>query len=546
MEHLRINNLAQLPQHVKVPDYDVNQVTHGIVHLGATSNFAAANVFPFIDTALGVKAKRGEALDLGVTAVKTTSGALPPHLRKRQDDQDNLYTLIGLNGKEEARVIGAVRKIMNYEDSPAAVIDLMADPRTKIITITGTQAAYVLDKTGKSLDGSNPQVLQDMQSPFRPVTVPGIINAALSRREQNGVAPPMIISCDNLAGNGTKLGNVLTQHAAMSGIVSPEYMARVQTPNTMVDRITPGQDWGKNTERALRHGVADGSAVVTEGKFSKWVIEQPGPAEDIRLGELRAGGVKVVHDLKPHEDMKIRGLNGAHMALALTGLLSGETHVHEAMARPFIRPFITKLLDQAAATVQLPKSETSVLRPEVTGRFDNAEMPDTLSRLVNETSSKVGARLVNYEAIKEGKGYEASAFAVAAWIRFIRGDDKDGNRIAINDKNATDLSNKIMSVGFNVGKFLTQEAGQAVFDVSRLGPELEGHRVAKPFVTLVTKYYNDISANGMQTALARAFGVDDGLAEKQRAAAKQMQGEEPQRPARRLIGGTDPNPGQQG
>lgn len=546
MDYLRINTLGQLPPHVKVPEYDVNKVTVGIAHFGATSAFGAANTMPFIDSAMNAQAKRGLPTDLGVVAVKTTSGPLPEHLSARQNSQDGLYTVTGLNGKDDVRVIGAVREIVNYGADPAGVIDRLADPKIKIFTITGTQAGYLTDKTGRNLDANNEFVQKDLRDPWRPVTLPGILTAVLAKREANGVEPPMIISCDNLAGNGKILGNVLNQYAEQAGIVTAKYMQRVQTPDTMVDRITPKQDHDANGQRLQRHGIIDTGAIVTEGKFSRWTIEQP-KETDIRLGALAAGGVQIVRDLAPYEDMKIRGLNGSHLALGLVGTLSGKTHVHEAMADPVIRPFIGKLLEQTAATVHLPVKDTSALRPEVMSRFDNAEMPDTLSRLLKETSSKVSARLVNYEAIKEGKGYEASAFAVAAWVRFIRGDDRFGNRADITDKRGEGLSNEIMSAGFKMDKFLTTQAGAAVFDVQRLGAEGEGHRLAKPFIDLVDKFYTDISGSGVKKAMERAFGRDEALVAKQDAAAKQMQGEEPQRPpSRRQIGGNDPNPGQQG
>lgn len=546
MDYLRINTLGQLPPHVKVPGYDVSKVTVGVAHFGATSAFGAANTIPFIDAAMSEQAKRGQTPDLGVVAVKTTSGPLPEHLSARQNSQDGLYTVTGLNGRDEVRVIGAVREIVNYGVDPAAVIDRLADPKIKIFTITGTQAGYVTDKTGRNLDVNNESVKKDLENPWRPVTLPGIIVAVLARRQENGVEPPMIISCDNLPSNGKILGNVLNQFAEATGIVKPEYMQRVQTPDTMVDRITPKQDHEANGVRLQRHGVIDTGAIVTEGKFTRWTIEQP-KETDIRLGALAAGGVQIVRDLAPYEDMKIRGLNGSHLALGLVGTLSGKTHVHEAMADPVIRPFIGKLLDQTAATVHLPAKDTSALRPEVMGRFDNAEMPDTLSRLLKETSSKVSARLVNYEAIKEGKGYEASAFAVAAWVRFIRGDDRFGNPADITDKRASEMGNAIMSADFRMSKFLTSQAGAAVFDVQRLGVDGEGQRVAKPFVDMVERFYTDISGNGVKKALERAFGRDEALVARQEAATRQMQGGEPDRPAaRRQMGGTDPNPGQQG
>lgn len=530
MEHLRASTLGDLQPHIQVPVYKLSSVGIGAAHIGATSNFGAANIMPFFDSALNKQAEDGKPLTMGVVAIKTTAGPLPAVLRHRAQ-QDGLYTVVGQNGKDEVRVIGAVREVMNYSEQGPAVIERLADPKIKIITITATQAGYVLNKAGTGIDDAKPEVLNDMKNPWQPVTVPGILVAALATREARGIEAPVIISCDNLPNNGQKLGNVLNQYAEATGICTPGYMATVQTPNTMVDRITPTQDFAANQRKlASEHGLLDSGAVVAEA-YSKWAIEQRGPT-DIRLAPLAQGGVKIVQDLKPHEDMKIRGLNGAHLALGLVGTLAGEEFVHRAMVQPVIRPFIGTLLNQAAATVSLPVAETSQLRPEVMGRFDNPA-PDRLTRLLNETSGKVSARLVNYEAIKEGKGFEASAFAVAAWMRYMRGEDENGNRVNLADSRAAEISNAVQAANFRTDHFLLT-AGAKIFDPQALGPNSKDK--AKAFFAKVDQYHNDICANGVRVALERAFGVDPQMHAQQQREQAQMQAQGGARQAQ--VGGS--------
>lgn len=517
MEHLKASTLGDLSPHIQVPVYKLSDVGVGAAHIGATSNFGAANIMPFFDSALNEQARRGQALTMGVVAIKTTAGPLPAVLRHRAQ-QDGLYTVVGQNGKDEVRVIGAVREVMNYSEQGAAVIERLADPKIKIITITATQAGYVLNKAGNGIDTTKPEVLNDMQNPWQPVTVPGILVAALATREARGIEAPVIVSCDNLPNNGQKLGNVLTQYAAATGICTPAYMAQVETPDTMVDRITPKQVFERNQGKLAKdHGVLDSGAIYAEA-YSKWVIEQRDKT-DIRLAPLVQGGVKIVSDLQPHEDMKIRGLNGAHLALGLVGTLAGEELVNRSMAQPVIRPFITAFLDQAAVTVKLPAAETGQLRPEVMGRFDSP-MPDQLSRLLNETSSKVSARLVNYEAIKAGKGYEASAFAVASWMRYMRGEDENGNRVNISDTRASEISNQLQAANFRTDRFLLN-AGAKIFDSQQLGADDKDKM--KAFFTKVDKYHTDICAYGVKVALERAFGIDPQMQAIQSREQEQMQ-----------------------
>ena len=518
MEHLKASTLNILPAHIQVPVYKLSDVSVGAAHIGATSNFGAANIMPFFDSALNEQARRGQPLTMGVVAIKTTGGPVPPVLRHRAQ-QDGLYTVVGKNGQDEVRVIGAVREVMNYSEDRNAVIERLADPKIKIITITATQAGYVLNKSGNGIDEAKPGVLNDMQNPWMPVTVPGILVAALATREKRGVEAPIIMSCDNLEANGRALGNVLNQYAEATGICSPSYMATVKTPSTVVDRITPGQNFEANQQMlAQRHGVVDLGGLVAEA-YSKWVVEQKEGVVDVRLAPLASGGVKVVSDIGPHEDMKIRGLNGTHLALGLAGTLAGEEFVHRGMANPVVRPFVVKLLDQALATARFSSTEAGNFRAEVIDRFDSPE-PDSLSRLLKETSSKVSARLVNYKAIQEGTGYEASAFAVAAWMRYMRGDDESGNRMNVLDQRASEISNVLQAANFRTDSFLLT-AGAKVFNTEALGTG--GQETAKPFFAKVDGYYNDISAYGVKAALERAFGVDRQLKAAQLREQRQQQ-----------------------
>jgi len=498
MKLLRMNALADLPQ-AMVPKYDPAAVTVGVVHIGATSNFGRSNILPYFDATLAHLQKQGLPLDYGVLAVKTTGGAAP--LLRQLGEQDNLYTLVGRGRhQDEVRIIGSVREMMNYGEKPDVVIARIADPAVKIVTITGTQGAYCFGQDGRGIDLSHPTVVADVAHPRLPTTVPGILVAALAQRSAAGVSPPIIISCDNLPDNGDKLGCVLREFAEATGLCDPKYMGQVLTPNTMVDRITPQQDFGANMRTVVRHGVGDHAAVVAEN-YSCWKIEQR-HSIDARLLPLQQAGVKLVKDLKPYEDMKIRGLNGAHLALGLVGTLAGIEFVHEAVENHSIRPFVTTLLQQAIATVKLPSAEKASFGDEVLARFDNTAMPDKLSRLLTETSSKVSARLVNYPAIKRGSGYEASAFAVAAWMRYMQGTDDNSNTMPIADTRSAEIGNVVRTVWFSPAEFLTK-AGDKVFDVKALGQG--GMDKAKPFFELVNRYYQDINKNGVVAALDAAF-----------------------------------------
>src|SRR5690606_19740358 len=86
-------------------------------------------------------------------------------------------------------------------------------------------------------------------------------------------------------------------------------------------------------------GVEDGWPVYCE-PFRQWVMEDRFPAG--RPAFERAG-VQFVDDVAPFELMKIRILNGGHAAIAYPAGLLDIHFVHEAMADPLVRGFLSKL-----------------------------------------------------------------------------------------------------------------------------------------------------------------------------------------------------------
>ena len=112
--------------------------------------------------------------------------------------QDGLYTLLLENpdGSRDARVIGSIVDYRYAPDDPEAVIELLAAPSTRIISLTITEGGYNIDNLGG--DGVN---------------VFGLVAEALARRRDRGIASPTIVSCDNIEGNGDVARHAFTTYA---------------------------------------------------------------------------------------------------------------------------------------------------------------------------------------------------------------------------------------------------------------------------------------------------------------------------------------------
>ena len=134
MTLLNANTMGSLGLKAQLPLYDRSAVSAGIVHVGV-GGFHRAHQAMYIDDLLN----KGEALEWGICGV----GLLPrdAHMRNVLRAQDCLYTLVLKypDGRWEPRVIGALVDYLYAPDDPEAVIEKMASPSVRIVSLTVTE-----------------------------------------------------------------------------------------------------------------------------------------------------------------------------------------------------------------------------------------------------------------------------------------------------------------------------------------------------------------------------------------------------------------------
>ena len=100
-------------------------------------------------------------------------------------------------------MIGSITEYLFAPDDPEAVIEKLADPATRIVSLTVTEGGYNLDDgTGEFVE-DDPAVAHDLEEGATPKTVFGLVTEALRRRREREIVPFTVMSCDNLQGNGT-------------------------------------------------------------------------------------------------------------------------------------------------------------------------------------------------------------------------------------------------------------------------------------------------------------------------------------------------------
>ncbi|CAM3470140.1 mannitol dehydrogenase family protein [Halomonas sp. FME1] len=430
MTQLNNLNLAKLSADVATPGYDRRSLTPGIVHIGV-GGFHRAHQAMYLDALMN----QGEALDWGIVGVGVMAG--DKRMQQALAAQDYLYTLVikHPDGQYEPRVIGSMVNYLFALEDGDAVVEQMADPAIRIVSLTVTEGGYNFHPVSGEFDVDNPQIRADLANPTQPSSSFGLVVEALARRRARGVAPFTVMSCDNIQGNGDV---AKCMFAAYAQARDPELGAWLTTevvfPNAMVDRITPVTSPVDIDELAQRFAVEDAWPVVCE-PFTQWVLE-----DDFPLGRpaFEKVGVQLVDDVEPYELMKLRLLNASHQALTYFGYLAGYRYAHEVCQDPlFVNFLMGYMCEEGTPTLSpVPGVDLEAYRLTLIERFANPQIKDTLARLCAESSDRIPKWLVPVirQQLAQGGDIARSAAVVASWARYAEGVDEQGQAIEIIDR----------------------------------------------------------------------------------------------------------------
>ncbi|MER8969398.1 mannitol dehydrogenase family protein [Mesorhizobium sp. M0808] len=503
MTNRRLSNstLKALPASVAVPRYARGGVAPGIVHLGVGA-FHRAHQAAYVDDCLAA----GEA-DWGIVGVSLRS----PDARDALAPQDGLYTLaIRSSIGEELRVVGSILSLLVAPEDPAAVLAALTDQRTRIVTLTITEKAY-LRAAGGGLDNTHPDIVHDLANPQMPRTAHGFLTEALSRRRAAGIQPFTVLCCDNLPANGATLHRLLVEFAALrDSRLAASGDARLATsgdarlaahiadgvafPSSMVDRIVPATTDVDRARIAVELGVEDAWPVMTE-PFCQWVVEDDFPAGRPAWEKF---GVTMVGDVGPFEDMKLRLLNGSHSAIAYLGLLSGYDTVDRAFANPAIRQFVDGLWAEAIPT--LPQDaglDTAGYTAQLAERYSNTALAHRTAQIANDGSQKLPQRIVASALDRLGAGDPPAhlMLVVAAWITACEARGK-----TLPEAHFTDpIDTRLMALGSRPA----DETVTAIFDLAGFAKD-HAHRMT--LIDLTAAHLERLRRGGTAAALA-ALGI---------------------------------------
>jgi mannitol 2-dehydrogenase len=416
--------LHRLPRGIRRPLYDRTTLSPGIVHIGV-GGFHRAHQAVYLDDLAGTG-----VTDWGVVGV----GLHRPEIGEVLASQDRLHLVVERHADHDRpRVVGTMTCFLFAPDDPEAVLGVLTDERTRVVTLTITATGYLIDPHTRRFEPDH-QVIADLTDPGAPTTVFGYLVEALARRRAAGVAPFTVLSCDNIPSNGAATRTAVVSFARLRDPALGDWIDRqVAFPSSMVDRITPTTTPEGRDALASSLGVQDRWPVVTE-PFRQWVIE-----DSFCNGRppLERVGVQFVADVAPYQQLKTRLLNGAHTAMGYLGYLAGHRTTDQVMTDHVFRAYLRAMWAEEVVPLlpDVPGIDLEDYQSTLVRRLANPRMGDQLARLCQRGSTKVPAYLLPSiaDARVAGASHDLLTLAVAGWIRFLRGHDLAGRRVDVQD-----------------------------------------------------------------------------------------------------------------
>lgn len=413
---MRLNqeNLKELNKNLVSIDYNRSTLTSGIVHVGV-GGFHRSHQAYFLHELM----KKGEAKEWAICGIGLREG--DRKIYEVLSAQDGLYTLVTQhgNGNIESEVIGSITNMMLAVDDAAAIIEKMADPGTKILSLTITEGGYNLNSATGEFDFSNSVIKQELENPSEPKTIFGYLAQALKLIKEKGRRPFTIMSCDNIQHNGNVTKKMVLSFLNKYDADLAEWVEQeVSFPNSMVDRITPITTPEIITYLKNNYDLEDEWPVVCE-PFIQWVVE-----DNFCNGrpDLETVGVQFVDDVTPYENMKIRLLNAGHSVLGIPGAIKGHETIYKCMEDGVFSSFMRAFMDREVTPIlaPVPGIDLEAYKDSLEERFSNPNIKDSVARICSESSSKLPKFLIPtlVENLEKGGSIEYATFVLAAWCYY--------------------------------------------------------------------------------------------------------------------------------
>ena len=356
---------------------------------------------------------------------------IPQGLKDLINEQNGIYTLVmrGIENEEaveNAEIITSVSRCINPYENYEELMEIARSPELEVIVSNTTEAG--ISYASGILATDTP-----------PASFPAKVTAFLYERFKtfNGDKTKglLFLPVELIDDNGYELKKLVVRYAEEWGLEA-EFLKWIDEANeftsTLVDRIVTGYPRNDIDYFEKKLGYKD-DIIVTSELFNLWVIEGDKKWADKFPVHKTDANVIWTDNVNPYKKRKVRILNGAHTSTVLAAYLAGYDTVVEFMADDVFRDFMQSVIyDEIIPTLDLPPEELKAFAAAVAGRFSNPFIQHKLLDIALNSSSKFLARCLPsiLEYLENfGKLPEKLVFSLAVFIRFYRGELRDGQLI---------------------------------------------------------------------------------------------------------------------
>ncbi|MFV8987343.1 mannitol dehydrogenase family protein [Serratia fonticola] len=473
-----------------VPQYDRSKLVPRLVHLGFGA-FHRAHQAVYADI---LAQEHGS--DWGYCEINLIGGEQQIADLKQQD---MLYSVAEMSADDwQCRVVGVVKQALHAQiDGLDAVFQALAQPEVAIVSMTITEKGYCHSPATGQLQLDHPLIVRDLANPHHPQSAVGVIVAALAQRKAAEQSAFSVMSCDNMPENGHVTRNVITTYAkALDPTLATWIETHVTFPSTMVDRIVPAVTPDTLAQVAQQTGVQDPAAVACE-PFRQWVIE-----DNFVAGRpvWEQAGAELVSDVLPFEEMKLRMLNGSHSFLAYLGYLAGYPHISDCMQdEHYVKAARHLMLAEQAPTLNTPGTDLEKYADSLLARYRNTALKHRTWQIAMDGTQKLPQRMLDSVRwhLANGSDFDCLALGVAGWMRYVGGEDEQGQPIDISDPLREEIARRVANSAEGEPRVMALLQMTSVF-----GRDLPDNQ---RFVNAVTSAYLALLARGAKATVARVL-----------------------------------------
>lgn len=487
---LSASTAAHAAPGARVFSYDRDRLTPGIAHIGLGA-FARAHLAEYTEDVL-------EACPAawGIVGVNLRS----PGQRNRLEPQDGLYTLVSRDDRgDRARIVGSVLRALAGTGDMPAILETLAAPATRIVSLTVTEKGYCHAPSTGRLDVSHPDIRHDLETAGAPRSAVGVLVAALERRRASGLSPFTVLCCDNLPHNGRLVAGLVRDFAALRDDALAAWIERNGAfPSTMVDRIVPAATESDIDRARELTGLTDRAPVAHE-PFRQWVVEDR--FVDGARPAWETAGAELVSDVAPFERMKLCLLNASHSALAYLGYLGGHETIGDCAHDADYRAYVEGLWREEIipVTPAPPGQDLHAYARALLARYDNRAIRHRTWQIAMDGSQKLPQRLLGTirERLRLGLPVPRLALAVAAWMVYVGGRDLAGRPIDVRDPLAATLQARIADAGGDAAR----RVAALLSETAIFGDDLTRDPT---FSRPVERAYERLTSHGPRAAMAQS------------------------------------------